>query len=137
VTEPPGQSCTPDYERIERIETIGGRDAFVVGHACTTGSEYYLSVQQGEVQQWIGDAWVTILAAPVAEGHEWSVTPQLSFRWTFAGTTTVPAGTLGNCWAREALPPSAPSSTIYCPSVGPVRRVTAERTLELTSFVVQ
>lgn len=137
VTEPVGQTCTPNYESIERTEAIGGRDAFVVGHACTSGTEYYLSVQDGELQQWIGDAWVTILPAPIEQGREWSVTPELSFRWIFVGPITVPAGTYGNCWGREALPPSAPSHTIYCPDVGPVRRVTSERTVELTSLVVE
>src|SRR5690606_7796448 len=99
-----GSVCSLDNEEVERVEPMGGRDAHVVGAACVPESESYLAAVDGEIQQFIGDAWTTTLAAPLQDGARWEVTPDIEFQWAFAGTVDVPAGTFTGCWTRSSTP---------------------------------
>lgn len=65
-------------------------------------------------------AWYRYLVLPPTEGAEFAAggASGASYRWTSAGSVTVPAGTYSGCWRREQV--GYDVSEIYCPGVGMV-----------------
>jgi hypothetical protein len=112
---PLGPSTMTVAETLE----LDGRSAFRVVNLC--GNDLFLSIDGDAVDLHLDGEmppWKRFMENPVEDGHEWLFALDLSFRWAFHGSISVPAGDFDNCWRREVVDNT--NYIVYCPGVGEV-----------------
>ena len=106
---------------VSQNETLGGRDAYLVGSFCPSLGSYWYSADGDTVSVYSGSDWIVGLDSPVQEGHSWVSDEGRTFQWYSSGTLTLPAGTFSDCWeARETGSATEEYSITLCRGVGPV-----------------
>ena len=58
--------------------------------------------------------------SPIADGHEWTYTTGIKFRWRDAGSMTVKAGSFSECWSRDEVATDGGIYDVFCRGVGQV-----------------
>ncbi|MGH7330028.1 MAG: hypothetical protein ACREJX_16910, partial [Polyangiaceae bacterium] len=117
----PGCNAGQFDSSVSQNETLGGRDAYLVGSFCPSLGSYWYSADGDTVAVYSGSDWVVGLDSPVQEGHSWSSDEGRTFQWYSAGSLTLPAGTFSDCWeARETGSATEEYSITLCRGVGPV-----------------
>jgi hypothetical protein len=139
VTEKsPGACVSEPAETVVSTVTIDGVPAFNLSSACfglAEGDYSTLAVNGPEIVQQLGGTWATTLAAPLADGHSWTISSgAYTFTWHEVGQVTVPAGTFDGCWRRAITPGETAETTTFCRGVGPVIRENSSWRLELSDY---